>query len=674
MRIDTVKWSDKAEVAAFVEQALQKKDEYCTVQDRQNQLNRAWYRGYQNLQLDEKSGALVPIRKRDKRNVRLIYNTILPDVEAYVANLGAEAINYEVDPEDDDAECVDAAKEDTELLQHLYAQNEMDETVEDSDRESVLTGETLGKVCWNPDAGEEFDFIEAAGVKDDDEYEKVVGGKPPKSLGAVEVHSVPASDVFWGPAGCKFKDKEWLIHNYERSVSEVAARYGVDPDELVNDGDRRYTVFRATDISPSGLRASHEESGERVTVTELWVKKGVKGSPQGRFAITCGTTVLKNGPNPYKHGRIPYEFHRLLFIPGHNRGFSPVDCLISPQSDFNRNMSQQVQVRQTMSNPRIMAKIGSIPNENEITGEAGGINYYIGDTPPAVWQGAGSPSSVFVNLDKTRRCAQDIIGIRDVSSAKVPTGAKSGRAIMALQQADRDRFGLISKRRRAFWRRIGELIISTQDQFAVEARSIAVYRENKMVRTRQYTGSGKGRIPHVRVSTSGMPRDKMAQLELAGTLMDRGALNMQNPDDKRTLFRILELGGLDQSLDPKQQHRDQARRENDQLLEGAMVPVSEGDDFDVHIQEHEALETKAFFRALPPEVQAPLRAHKLEHIRTRFYIQFRMEAIGKQEMARVSAEYPDPAQMMQRPGGPAAPNPNLALETTAPSPVNSAPQ
>lgn len=655
LRIDTVDWNKDSDICAFVDQAMTDKESYCRVDDLQAMWNMTWYRGYQNLQVDGRTGQLQRIPAK-KNQVRLVYNTMLPDIEAYCANLGADVIEYECNPATQDSDEVQRAKLRSQVLRYYQDTLELNDTIEESDRGLVLTGEECIKVCWDPDAGTEFDFLAAAGVETEEEFERVHGAKPPKALGDIHVSYVPRTDMFWGPYGCKFKEKDFLVQAYDRSIAEVVAKYKVKAEDLPR-GDGSQTVYRPTDIGPSGIQGTHNEDNQTVRISEIWIRKGAPGCPDGQHAIVCGSKVLKKGPNPYKHGRIPYEFNTLLFLPGHNRGFTPVDSLLSPQADYNRNMSQQVQVRQTMSNPRILAKMGAVPNPEQWSGEAGGINEYVGDTPPIVWQGASSPASVFVNLDKTRRCAQDIIGVRDVSSAKVPTGVKSGIAIRALKEADDARYNTISKRRRAMWQRVGYLMLQTIEQYVSEERVIQITGKDDAPMTIRYIGSDLSPSDaatryNVRIATTGMPRSKLAQLELMQTLSDKGWLSPDNPDDKRTFFRMLELGDMNSAFDPAQEDRDVAREENELIMEGQQITASESDNHDVHIYEHQALEKKPSFRARPPQEQALLRAHINSHIETRFYTQFKLEAMGKIQYMKVQQQFglaPPPGAAPQQP-------------------------
>lgn len=608
----TVDWADDESVLAFCDSTVQDKEQYNAYWEREAALNIAWYRGFQYLLWNKNLGALQEYVGRPG-TVRLVYNLIQPYLETRIANLGADRVNLAVRPATEDQADYEQARLATAVLSHYQNKLDWEGVVERVDRWMELTGDGYVKVCWNPDAGAEWDVEQETGMTRM-QFREQYGELPPTRHGALEVFAISPLNLMWGPWGSEFDDAEWVCTYTERSIGYLVQRYGAAADELIpQKSGGELTIYRPGDLGGSGIYRRHAWDDSSVLVKELIVPRGAPGCPKGRHVVVAGNTVLKNTEHPYKHGKVWIVPFRLLLTPDLQHGESLVSQARMPQSDINRLMSQLVEIRETMASPRIMSRRGAIANPEMWSGAAGGINEWDIEKPE-IWIGQGAPASVLINLQKCQAFMQDILGVRDVSNAKLPTGAKSGVAIRALKEADDARYAQIAMRRRKSWRRVGELMLSTIAEFERSEQLIRMAGDEGVWDTAKFVGSMLEMEQYdVQVDSNGQPRSRMTQMEEIGQLIQGQFLNPQNPEHARMVFKVFDLGMSGQTSDPYRDDRDQARRENETIAAGKYTEPRWCDNHEVHISEHMSRCKKDDFRRLDPMTQARFQMHVFGH-------------------------------------------------------------
>ena len=460
---DTVDFTDEGKVRAFIDTAMQDKERQHRNVERQAEANIAWYQGYQELYQHPTKNHLVRFPNPRKR-VRLTFNLIKPSVQIRQANIGFDPIRFEVAPATQDMEDWDTARLSTKVLEYYQEYLDLESAVEESDLWADLSGNQFVQVTWDAGKGSEFD----------------AGSGRRMSVGDIDVSVVPIFNIFWGPHGSNFRDAEWCLVLSERSPGYIKSRYGKTLSGDLQKRQEGFKHWRHSDIDGTGLRGGGKRdrrSDDLVLVQTVWAPRS-KRFPKGKHLVVAdGTQILKNGDNPYKHGRIPIVHGKGLLVLNSNLGQGIVDDLLQPQSEFNKNISQQVENRELMANPFFLAQKGSIVDEAEWNQIVGGIRYYSGALAPTPVPGSAMPSAVLQQLAKTQTVMQDIVGAHDVSQAKAVPGVKSGVAIRALQEKDEGRVGPQRRRRRRFWSQVGQLMLSTLGQFVREQRLVKILSE-----------------------------------------------------------------------------------------------------------------------------------------------------------------------------------------------------
>lgn len=645
-------WDDEQDIVQLADHLQRQKDDYRRVFQRQAMMNIAWYLGYQDLFWSDTSGGLraMPVQ-RGKANLHC--NLIMPYADHQMASLAGEPIVYDVMPATGDRSDIERAELATNVLRYYQDVLQWATLEEEHDLWAVITGEAFVKVCWDPTKGSEMDLAALLGGEQAAEkYRRKRGGRMIAS-GDIDVYTVSPLNMFWGPPGTRFEDAEVVLEENERSIDEVSQRYDVDPDELTADSGAR-EVYRPDDIGPSGLRSGHREEGEKTRVRELWVRRR-PDLPRGGHFVTCGQKALKLGDNRYNHGRIPYCRSVLVMAPGRLAGESNVTQLLPLQADVNANLSQGLEIRKAMASPFFLAQSGSIANPMEWDGRPGTLRHYIGTQKPEAVQGTGAPSSMLNALKITQGYMEDIIGAHDVTRAKMPTGVKSGRAISLLQEKDEQRLARMRRRRSQTFRQVGMLMLQTAAQFISEERLIRISSDEDTSKARWMRGSdllGPARGTgvdyfDVRVTTSGLPVSRTAQLDLVDMLLERGVLNPQNPEHHRLILRALNLGSVRRDADPTRKDVDNQYFECEQMQQGRWIAPRDFDDHDAHLRELNDYRKTGSFRTLPVHIQTLFQMHEIEHMKLMAAKSLRAEMIA----AQVRAEMFGPPQPQIAPPG-----------------------
>lgn len=621
-----VEWERSGSIEGFISSALNDRERIHRAYYQQIEMNVAWYDGRQNLYLapDRVGLSLVP---NPRKRVRLTYNLIQPTVQVMIAKLGNDAIQPEVMPATTDHADEERARLGTHVLRYYREYLSLAELEEQADTWAALAGESFVKVCWDPAAGDRVDLrsmAESIGVRTSALHRALDTGQTGDSMaiGDPAINIIPPFHVHWGPIHAPFEDAEWVIELHERSRAYVMERYGLDASDSDAVSSQAVEVYRP-EASGSAGHLRGFDSRDRCLIAELWVKPNQKCCPGGRHVVALAHgKVLLNTELPYQHGEIPIRRFVLERVPNQLHGRSPITDMIPPQADYNRAVSQATENRETMAQPVVYAEKGAPVDPESWNGVAGGLRLYKGGTAPKHEPGQGMPASVLVWAQRAQMAIQDLASVRDVSQAKVPASVKSGRAILALQEADNQRIGGIYKRRRRFWEHVYRLLLQVVVQYVREPRLVRIFGDENRMEVAKFEGEslvgekvGAGADYYdVRVRTTGVPQSRAEQTERVAMALEAGLLDPKDPAQRQMAMSLMELGDATGRLDPTKADRNLQQSEiRTMLADGKLVQPNWYDDDAMHqIELHRFLKSPAA-RELNPDQIALLQQHDFLH-------------------------------------------------------------
>lgn len=644
-----VKWEERGSVLAFIDNLLRLKDDENIHIERQAELNTAWYQGYQQVFWDKDSRQLT---QQDNPNgrVRLTYNVMKGQINDWIAKIQTAPIHFQAEAATDDLLDFEQARLRTKVLQHYERELGIRRMGLRADTAAALHGEIFIKVCWDPQAGQELGAIRSEELElDEQTYRKRYGSQAENlKMGDLAVILVPVFNLFWGPTSCVFEEAEWVLELHERSAAAVAERYDRKFEELLSVPEEETRITRPGQTTVWGAQVYNRERGV-VVVKELWVRPNRKlaGLERGRHIVAAGQTVLINGPNPYRHRRIPIVRYPMYDTEGSNRATTFVTDLMPVQADLNRAISQYSENRELLANPTWLVPEASVVDTNEWDNRPGGVRQYRGSTPPRIEPGQLMPAGIWLMIQFAKQTMQDVIGLHDASQGKNPPGVRSARAIMQLTEKDEERMGIVGVTRNDVWQDVAWLILETLSQFGREERTMRILGEEQQFQNQVFSPEKLGRLSKydIRVTTTGRPQSRSAKLDNVDRAMERGFLRPDRREDRDYVFQLLEIGDASRGMDPSARAREVQHERNLRMARGEYTAPQHYEDLDAFKLILDEFRGRAFFARLPQAIRDLFQRYADELL---------MQAFIKSVRPHLAAQQ-GAQQMGIQPAAPAAP-------------------
>ena len=626
---------DDAAVAAFVQQVWRERSAKQVRAELYGEQAQAWYEGEQYLfpaPCGDDHFRIEPLPNPDDR-LRIVFNLFTSLVDQLHARILMDPLEPEAVPTSASMPDVDATRLQTGVCRYYRDRLNLERVKDELCRMAVTEAKGFTKVTWDPLAGSEFTLsrTDARNLQLDGDVLAQVFENPDAqearlNLGELAVTNVHLRNLTWGPVGVPFEQAEYVVEACERSRSYCGDRWGLDPDELTSGYEDAATRWYRGSFGAGGSLLE-EEHPDLIVTYELWAPRSPR-HPQGVHGVVIGQQVVNRKRNralrnPYRHGQVPYVACDCLTVTGSPLPKTPVWDLFQPQGMVNSMAARIMEIVEWLSNPETWCQEDEVVNEYELRAHRGGVHYYK-NRKPEIAQGPDLPSSLYAVFDRWLRIMQDAIGIHDVSLGKAPAAGRSGRYVLALQDADNTRIGPILKNITRWAEDLFRLILCVVQQFVTEKRLIAIRGADNAWERRAFTGRQlvPGGTPasgpeafNVQIRTSGQARSRAAQIELVTMLIQFGFFRPEVAEDRQQVMTILELGEASTQLDEKQIHRDLQRRVHEILLTGRYVPPAYYHNHDERLIElHRFMNTDDYAR-LPEEIQGLFARYEADTIK-----------------------------------------------------------
>ena len=215
---------------------------------------------------------------------------------------------------------------------------------------------------------------------------------------------------------------------------------------------------------------------KRGIVEHNFYSKPTKKHPKVLHAIITGSgEVILTEVHPFDHKELPVIHFLEIYDPSSIWGTSTAEQVRSQQARYNRVSSAVLENINLTANVQWLNTKGS--GNTARTNQPGRSYEHRPGRAPSQLQPKGMPQYVDAYLNRIRSDMQDTASSHDVSEAKAEPGVRSGRAVLALQDADDSILGptlvwfdkAISK--------VGRLAMQTLAQFVSEDTIINIRGE-----------------------------------------------------------------------------------------------------------------------------------------------------------------------------------------------------
>ena len=267
----------------------------------------------------------------------------------------------------------------------------------------------------------------------------------------------------------ELKDNNYFLFCVPMSLDTIEAQFGTRPG-----GEGNLDDFRAFQIEEGeSYHNDRKNNKDMALVIECYYDDPDKEKyPNGRHTIIAGETLLVDEP---------LEIYRMpVFMIGNYK---------SPHQFWGRGEPENVRtivktINETMSavadnirkagfptrkiTPRAKAKavrpITGRPGEEILVDDPNDVSW---EQPPAI------PGYIQNFIQQNTMFMDSITGVQDVTQGRTPTGVKSGRAIMALQEASQTRIRFkINQEVKKYVREIGTYMVNLMQIYDTEISEI----------------------------------------------------------------------------------------------------------------------------------------------------------------------------------------------------------
>ena len=617
--------------------------------------------GAQWLQHNPEGYTVMP--ENNDGHVRMVMNRLLPIHQTKLGKILKADPWVEVRADQASYKSKRRARKGNRLASYVYEEQKMKLKLKTLATWFIDMGTAFLYVYWDPNLGEEIvEYQQHPGAVDeqrngldemgnvlpfavdeegyvlDEDGEKVVASEG--KTGDVAISVVPAFDVT--PYGIR-NDGSYrgLIYTSAHKTDELKAAYPEFKDDIRPEDDNErmkyYRQIRGV-VSNEHYTSDEKTKDDNTTFIEEMFEDPGEQYKDGRHVIRIGKKVLKNGPLPYKHKRIPLIRFIDIENSGQPFGMGTMQNLCAPQKGFNRSWSQLIENQEAHANIKWKAtRNAELEKEslNDSCEEV--IEYNQGATVEQI-SPASMPNYVMQMLQNLwPQSFMDISGQHDVTNGEAPGEVRSGYGIQQLQSSDDVRNQATHIDFSAHLQDLGEQIFSLYEEHLqdVNGREFKIKGTGRVLDMKPEDLKDIWRNVSVRAGTMlntdvHVNREQILELWKSGLFGD-----MQDPKVRRKVMEMYEFGNIDALFEEVDQDTEWAQEENDLMLEGRggyvpymsqkpqalildqegrpsttpTLPVSDWENHLIHIEAVDSLRKTREYRELDQESKLRIDAH-----------------------------------------------------------------
>lgn len=566
---------DDSNLVEFVAKRYDKAVEHSRSYYAEAERARLFARGDQWL---TKDGEILPQPDKNKWRVRLTINRLKPAAERIINLIISSKPMIVTSPQTNDDDDRRSAKITQKLIRYYWEKLMMDGKLEEAAQWLVELGNVFLRTRWNPNDGP------LGTIQQVDEMGMVQEVEQP--LGDLAIDCISPLSIAPEPGAVELDDAAYFIVTETLTKDDVLKLYGID----VSDDDSRNPKMSYSRIfSPRGVDSASDQK-ERVIVYEYYERPTSK-YPNGRLICTTNSKLLYSGDLP--GGEYHVAHCRCIRLNGEFWGMGYVATAIPAQTQYNKMVSQMIEDHRLMGRPKWVAPVGSTATD-AISSQPGQVIQYDpiaarGREPHPVMGTSVSPA-VFQQINLAVEEINHLMSTSEVSQGQAVGSVNSAEQVIALQQADRGRFGRLLANIRNTIVKVGRDMASVLKNNLEDERIITIagkHYEPEVVRFKKEDISDVANI-HVDIESQ-LPWNRESARQQLMWMLSQGLISQEE---------FKERVGMPVNPDvyeTEQTHRSNARRENI-LLEQMAFPPVETDNHAIHIEEHSRRVNQPEFR------------------------------------------------------------------------------
>lgn len=569
-------------------------------------INTSFFLGKQWKLWDDKARVLREDNKVPRYRVRLTANKIFPTIKTKIAQMLKARPTFTVLPNSSEDEDAMAAKIGDKVLKHLWRKLDLDVSVHELATWIFTCGAGFVKYYWDAQTGK------VVGFNDDQtpiyEGELCVEVVSPFEM-IVDCEAKNMQDLLWAQQ-TRPRTLDWI-----RTQFPETGEYVRSEKEQQDDFKRK---LKKTSALSQHISGSTEDAPKEpyAIVKEYWHKPGAK-YPKGLHAIVADNVVLYKEPLVKEKGDLP-ELPLIMFseniMPGRFWPVSTTEQLISLQKEYNKTISQIVEIKNLVAKPKVLNPKGSGVAKSSFTTEPGEIIEHRAGLAPGYMQLPQMPVFVSENLARISQDIDEISGVNEVSKGMRPEGTRSALQLQFLAEQDASK---IATTIHLFEKSLGQLgtrMLSVIQGKYKESRQLKIVGKNSEHELMGFKGSDlKGNFD-VHVQTmSALETSKAALRAQLLELVQYGFVTPENTHPSK-LLSMMELGNMQAFYDINTRHESISKRENMVIAKGGLAKAEEWEDHNIHVSVHNEFRNTLEYQKLPEVTRKYMDAHIKQHL------------------------------------------------------------
>lgn len=662
-----VRKGKKGSVEDFIKSKYEDHKQRMTDLYREWALTLAWTRGHQNVNFNPTTKQWTKV-KRNPWQTRLISNLLLPLVRSKVARLYLPRPVWDVIPATPDQEDIDISHTARKILEDVWVRHNLTTKLIRKSFWQAITGNAFMKVGWDSKAGKEVQ-IDPRSVEDQalDQFMAINGLEVPPNLitvneGDLFIEPVSPFNMVFDHMSNVFEDSDWCFELNLRSKDWIIDEFGTKWKDKISETNEAEALIHPYIHLDDDVKQVNRRG---VLTFEMYIKK-CRQFKKGLYVFMADDQLLVTPKDlPFEHGKKPYVHHIEIYDPVTPWGTSCAIQVRPNQARYNR--VQSVITDHINLTSKVQWLIPRSAHITQITNRPGENIFFSGAIPPTQTQPRNIPMYVEQTLERTRRDMQDTSSFHNVSQGQGDTGVRSGRAVLALQDADDSVDSPIFGWEDKCLRDLGVLVLETLNQYVTEEKVIRVRGEFNELQTLKYTGAMlKGNSPgdyfDVRIKTYGRHILSRAGREAQViNFVQLGLLNPQDPNDRDIILEMLGSGDVERIFDQEEADRTRQWDEIQAMEQGQPVEVLAGENHKEHLKMIKRWLASSRRDKASPEAIKLIQLHYIMHMQMQAAELVQQQAIaqgavqGDYDTTTINQSITGPSgnRNGQRPAGPA---------------------
>ena len=626
-------------------------------------LNTSYFHGDQWVGWNDSQATVTLLEFADASDsrYRTTVNKFKPRVTSMMARLLRTTLDFESRPGGVDDGALRRARIERQVLLSKHHRDDW-ELVRRDNLQNVLLG-GVGAICIEPSW--EFETEPIKDMMTGEEFH--MPERPSIKLTAL-------SPVEFGlePGTRSSRDARWWMRCTTLTPAQAKLRYKLDKEPEA-DSDSEMTPMQRSLIS----NRNQYRPKSTATMVYTYYEKPSDVSP-GCVVHMLNNKIVEVSPWYFDFkDRLNLRVFVQTAMGGTWKGDTMLNDARQLQKNYNRAYTSINAHIGKADNARMMVPLGSMNEDDELTGEAGEVIRYdasVGGEPH--WMNAPQvPRWLREHIGALEMEMDDLFSTHAVTRGVAPGDRNSGLALSVLTEKDDTPLGLMAGDQQRGWQDIAEMVLRTERFLLMQASQQPGAPEMEVTDILPKAGPA-GTPIEVRYRAQDISENPMVNVPLDSVLpksqvavQDMMLRLAQSFPQMFQSFGPGQLAAILQVPDPFAftQVADTdialAEWENGRMASGAddnEVEVTEWQDHDKHIQQHNRLRNSASYREADPQIRAYIDLHVQAHTQ----VAQEMMALKAQALAPATApmqqQLPgmggtDPTQQQAGPTGPGDP-------------------